>query len=850
MTLLSTLIVLAAGSVDRANPAFLDAPDLVNAWFDEAVDVAEMTNVFELVVAGRTIQVSHVSDAGQDSVQRDPDKVTLPGTIQAALGGQEWSPNDDSTKMRRTAPGVYELVVAVPGGRYEYKVAQGGTWEKNWGAGLQPGGQNIVLVIPLDGTLVRFVVDFNSGFVKDSINHPEEVTAPTELPPIAPEPVPSRFHGLRLRLAEPVTDRDVSSRMVLRRRGHSERPVFVRDFLSRDVFHYSKTDLGASWSRDHTTFKVWSPVASGAEVWLYSGDHGGTPRRVPMARGTAGVWYAKVPGNLDGRYYQYRFDSPWGSREAADIYGVAASPDLQRTMVLNRRRTDPEGWPSRAPGPPPRPTDSVIYEIHVRDFTVSPASGVKEPWRGKYLGLVQTGTRAPISGQATGLDYLKWLGVTHVHLLPIQNFNPAHSRQYNWGYETTLFNMPEEQYSTRPADPVTWIRETKQMVAGFHKAGIRVVLDVVYNHTVPSEGPLSAFWQTVPYYYFRTNLRGDVLNESGVGNALADERTMVRKYVRDSLLFWTREYGIDGFRFDLLGMHDPRSVRDWSQAVRRIRSDTLLYGEPWTGGGPTRSGKAQQAGSGMAVFNDHFRGTMRGDLDSSQPGFAMGGPTDLLALKRAVVGSIDFSSEVRDFADHPSGTINYVSAHDNLTLLDKTSLALPGAQDAEIKQSLRFALATVLLSQGIPFLEGGSELGRTKGGNHNSYNAGDSVNQFDWERAARYQDVANYVRDLIAVRWSLPALRLATTDEVRKRMKFIETGSGSTVGFRVDGRGLGGRWADTIVVFQGSRQGGRLLLPEGQWNVLATGGQANPQGLGKVQGQVELAPLSASVFAR
>jgi pullulanase len=838
MSFLVALLVMAAGSADNPGPAFLDAPTVVNVWFDEAVDVAELSGSFELDVAGRTVQVVEVAHAGPESVQRDPEKVTLPGTIQAALGGQEWTPNDDSTKMRRTAPGVFEFVAAVPKGRYEYKVAQGGTWEKNWGAGLQPGGQNIVLVVPEDGTIVRFVVDFNKGFVKDSLNDPQDVSAPAELPRAEPERVPTRYHGVRLRLAQPVSDREVSSKMVLRRRGHADRPVLVRDFLSRDVFHYSKNDLGAKWTSGGTTFKVWSPVASDAEVWLYSGQQGGTPQRVKMARGTAGVWYARVPGNLDGRYYHYRFESPWGAREAADIYGVAASPDLRRTMVLDMSRTNPEKWPSCAPGPGLRPTESVIYEIHVRDFTVSPDSGVREPWRGKYLGLVQSGARAPVSGHPTGLDYLKWLGVTHVHLLPIQNFNPAHSRQYNWGYETTLFNMPEEQYSTRPSDPRAWIRETKQMVAGFHQAGIRVVLDVVYNHTVPSEGPLSAFWQTVPYYFFRTNLRGDVLNESGVGNALADERAMVRKYVRDSLLYWTREYGVDGYRFDLLGMHDPRSVRDWSQAVRKVRPDALLYG------------KAQQAGSGMAVFNDHFRGTVRGDLDGPQPGFAMGGPTDPTALKRAVVGSIDYSSDVRDFADHPSGTINYVSAHDNLTLLDKTSLALSGSHENEVKQSLRLAFATVLLSQGIPFLEGGSELGRTKGGNHNSYNAGDSVNRFDWERAAKYRDVSSYVRGLIAVRRSLPALRLATTDEVRNRMTFIETGSASTVGFKVDGRGLGGRWDETLVVFHGSRASGRLLLPEGQWSLLVNGGRAEPRGLGIVQGPMELSPLSAFVFVR
>jgi pullulanase len=830
----------------------LDAPDTLHVWMDEPVEPSTLSGTLELEVAGRRIKVRRAEPAApaHAAAVRDPDKVTLPGTLQRALGGQEWAPSDDSTKMRPTAPGVYELVVRLPEGRYEYKVARGGTWEQNWGAGFRPGGPNIGLHVPKGGAIVRFVVDFNAGSVKDSINHPHDVAAPAVVPSPAHSPPPAKVHGLRLRLAEPVPDRHVASKMVLWWAGRPDRPVYVRDFLSRPAFHYPRTDLGAVWSRGHTTFKVWSPVSSGAEVWLYHKPVGGLPTRVRMSRGTAGVWYARVSGNLDGRYYHFRFESPWGPRVAADIYGKAAEPGLVRTMVLNPRRTDPPGWPGRPVSPRLRPTDSVVYEIHVRDFTVSRDSGIKDDWKGKYLGLVQRGTRSPQSQLPTGIDHLRWLGVTHVHLLPIQNFNPAHSGHYNWGYETTLFNMPEEQYSTRPDDPATWIRETKQMVAGFHRAGIRVVLDVVYNHTVPSEGPQSAFWQTVPYYYFRTNLRGDVLNESGVGNAMADERWMVRKYIRDSLTYWTREFNVDGFRFDLLGMHDPRSVRDWAEAVRRIRPDALLYGEPWTGGGPLRFGKDRQPGSGTAVFNDHFRETVRGDLDGSFPGFAMGAPTDITRIRKALVGSIDFADGIRDFADHPSGSINYVSAHDNLTLWDKAALSLPGATDNEVRQSVRFAHAIVLLSQGVAFLEGGAEIGRTKGGNPNSYNAGDAVNRFDWERAARFQDVSSYVRGLIAVRRALPALRLATSEEVRKRMRFVAAGDASTVAFTVDSRGLESRWREVFVVLHGSRLPGRAQLPPGEWRVLVDGRRADPAAYESVQGQAELSPMSAFVFVR
>ncbi|MFN7211278.1 MAG: alpha-amylase family glycosyl hydrolase, partial [Aggregatilineales bacterium] len=267
----------------------------------------------------------------------------------------------------------------------------------------------------------------------------------------------------------------------------------------------------------------------------------------------------------------------------------------------------------------------------MRDLTADAASGVPEALRGKYLGFARTGTRSP-SGAKTGLDYLRDLGVTDLHLLPIQNFNPKNSGVYNWGYETNLFNVPEEQYSTNPNDPIKTILETKTMFQAIRNAGMRVVMDVVYNHTVPAKGEESAFWETVPYYYFRTNDAGQVLNESGVGNAMHDDRPMVRKYIRDSVLYWVKEYGVDGYRFDLIGMFTKSTVQNLTQALRQVRSDIVLYGEPWTGGGPTRFGKGSQRGTGFAVFNDNIRNAMRGDLDGTRAGFVMGGLSSLTAI--------------------------------------------------------------------------------------------------------------------------------------------------------------------------------------------------------------------------
>ncbi|NMC82277.1 MAG: hypothetical protein GYA63_05420, partial [Armatimonadetes bacterium] len=406
--------------------------------------------------------------------------------------------------------------------------------------------------------VVRFVVDFGRGFIGDSVNNPNEVTAPSAAPP---KPKPASFTGLyqsfRVKLAERLQPFDVCRPIQVRAGSGPWRTVYAREVLSDPVFFYAKDDLGSRWTKERTAFKVWSPVSSKAEVLLYKTTKSPVWKTIPMKRNAQGVWYAVVPGDLHGVFYNYRFESYGETRYAADINGYAASADAQRTMVVDLTQSNPPGWPAPRPFKGRRPTDAVIYEIHVRDLTSHPNSGVSTELRGRYAGLVQKGTRVPGTSFATGFDYLKDLGVTHIQLMPIQNFNPAHSGGYNWGYETTLFNVPEEQYAVRRNVPLETLRETKRTFMDFQRAGMGVVMDVVYNHTVPSEGEWSAFWQTVPYYYFRNNDRGDNLNESGVGNAVHDERPMVRKYIRESLVYWLKEYRVAGYRFDLLGMFTP-----------------------------------------------------------------------------------------------------------------------------------------------------------------------------------------------------------------------------------------------------------------------------------------------------
>ncbi len=482
----------------------------------------------------------------------------------------------------------------------------------------------------------------------------------------------------------------------------------------------------------------------------------------------------------------------------------------------------------------------MIYEAHVRDFTSQPAWGGPERLRGTYLGAARTGTRSP-QGLRTGADHLAWLGATDLHLLPIQSFQFG---GYSWGYGTTLFNVPEAQYSTRPQDPMAPIREVKQMVAGLHRAGIRVVLDVVYNHTWPPEGPGSAFEAAAPHFYLREDERGRKLNESGVGNALADERFMARRFVQDSLVYWLEEYGVDGFRFDLLGMHQPESVRSWVRAIREKRPDAVVYGEPWTGGGPTYFPKGAQQGMNAAVFNDDFRSLWRGDTDGTGAGAMHGAARRGEDLVRALSGT---PARLGGWTLDPVETINYVSAHDTLSLGDKTARAMPGSSRAEQERAVRLGTAAVLLSAGVPFLEGGVEIGRTKGGNHNSYDAGDAVNQFDWQRASGFQGLAEYTRGLIALRRAHPALRLGTQAQVERGLKAWASLTDSAAWMELDGAAAGDSWRRILIIFNAGRTPIRHDLGSG-WNLASDGERAVNGTLRRLSGSQEVPPLSAWVL--
>jgi pullulanase len=623
----------------------------------------------------------------------------------------------------------------------------------------------------------------------------------------------------------------------LRIPGVGDVTAYARDVLTDPRFTDLDAELGARFAPGATAFRVWSPVSSETDLLLYDPADAPEPTAtVPMTRTARGVWEAEVPGDLHGVGYQYRYRSYGKIRVAPDIHCFAATSDHARSIVVDfdRLRPDDEA------GEPPilrRPTDEIIYEIHVRDFTIRDPSLAPER-RGAYLGLIHQGARS----DGTGLAHLLRLGVTAVHLLPIHEF-PGDPEEYNWGYWTSFFNAPESGYATVRGDPLLAIRELKTAIGVLHQHGIRVILDVVYNHT-SSSGEWSPFHQAVPYYYFRTTVDGSWRNDAGVGNSIADERPMVREFIADSLEFWLAEYRVDGFRFDLVGTHTPESVREWTDRVRAIRPDATMYGEPWTGGGPVQFPKGAQRGMGFAVFNDHYRNAIRGDLDGTSTGFATGPGGDADAIRRGFMGAID------DFTDSPAEAVNYVSAHDNLTFYDKMVHADPAGREAVRRAQQKLALGMVLTSQGIAFLHGGSDFCRTKGGNHNSYNAGDEVNAFDWGRAAEYRSVVDYAAGLIALRRAHPAFRMDDAGLVRRAVTFPFETDGPLVAARIDGKAAGDRWHTIVVAFNGAAGERAFRLPPGRWSVVVDHERAGVETLRHETGRVTLPPFSMMVLHR
>ena len=662
-----------------------------------------------------------------------------------------------------------------------------------------------------------------------------------------------------LTLAAPLRPEDASQPILVTGQGvPAPLTVYLRGVLTDRAYTSDERRLGATFTPSKTVFKVWSPVAKAVSVQLYSAATDPTPyRTVPLKRGEKGVWRGAAGGNLAGQFYLLSLDSYGTTKTTADPYANGASNYIDDQPLINMKSaivdldsTDPAGWRGYGRGrdgwrddsdaygvntltaqggyghggntpfgPLRRATDANVYEVHVRDFTVSPSSGVDPAKRGKYLGMVQAGTTLPGTKTPTGLDHLKALGVNTVQLMPVFDYGNQTAGAYDWGYAPEFYNAPEAQYSTQPNDPAATVREFKTMVKGLQDAGLNVVMDVVYNHT-KYFGERSPFDQVVPYYYYRSDDDGNQINDSGVGNTLAPERPMVRNFITNSLRYWASEYRIQGFRFDLLGTTKPEDVKAISREVRRGHPNLLLYGEPWTGGGPVYFDKGAQKGLDVGVFNDNFRnGIIGGVFEIDTKGFIQG------AFDLAPAVAAGLSGSLNDFTQEPGESINYATSHDNFVLWDRLSLgASQGQDEATLKQRQKLAAALVQTAQGLPFMVGGEELARTKKGDGNSYISPDDINQFDWTRLTQFADVNAYYANLIKLRGAHPAFRYSRRADVLASYTALNLAADQGVlGFVLDGKRARDAWDKMLVIFNAADTDQTVNLPAGRWQVMVKG---------------------------
>ncbi|UQZ37617.1 type I pullulanase [Paenibacillus sp. PK3_47] len=667
---------------------------------------------------------------------------------------------------------------------------------------------------------------------------------------------------------------------------------------------YEGKDLGITYNKTGSIFKVWVPTAFAVSLVLY--ETGGNEeaesapgyrdsgRIVPMQREEGGVWKAGYTGDLKGKFYMYRAVFPDGSiREAADPYARAVSANGVRSAIIDLRDTDPDSWEEDVSPRLQHPADAVIYELHMRDFSIDESSGMQH--KGKFKAFTETGLRDE-AGNALGIDHLAELGVTHVHLLPVFDFQTVDelkavqgeagteaAAEYNWGYDPQHYNVPEGSYSTDPSDPATRIREMKEMVQALHRHGISVIMDVVYNHTYSVEkGP---FEPLVPGYFYRQDYAGRLSNGSGVGNEIATERPMVRKYIKESLAYWASEYHIDGFRFDLMGLMDSITIREITEELRlNINPDLLIYGEPWTGGDSplaAKTLKGVQRGKGYAVFNDNFRSNIKGDSDGWGKGFATGEYGREGAIASGIKGAI------HEFTDSPAETVNYVTAHDNLNLWDKIlasqglrqAAGFPELEDGRLKSGgdVRAAVSSanpyfgvddqnvlgnetvrrsllangiVLTSQGIPFLHAGDELLRSKYGDHNSYRSCDAVNAIRWDNKRRFKPVFQYYKGLIQLRREHPAFRLHGRQEIERSLEFLRCDSG-VVAYHLKDHAGGDVWRNVVVIFNSNQDAAVQQLPDSGrcWNIVVDHTRAGTEAFRLADGnEVRLEGLSMMVL--
>lgn len=619
------------------------------------------------------------------------------------------------------------------------------------------------------------------------------------------------------------------------------------------------------YSPSETKFTLWAPTAEEVRVLLFdSGSEGSASATLTMEPGEDGTWSTKVAQDLKGKFYTFnvKVKGQWLG-DTPGIMAKAVGVNGQRAAVIDLRSTDPEGWNEDVRPPLKDYADIVVYEMHHRDFSLDSVSGIQH--KGKYLALTEQGTKSSL-GEKTGIDHLKELGVTHVHLLPSYDYasvdeSRLDQAQYNWGYDPRNYNVPDGSYSTDPFTPDVRIKEFKQMVQALHRAGIRVVLDVVYNHTYNTEE--SNFERTVPGYFYRQTKDGQWANGSGCGNETASDRAMMRKYMVESVVYWAKEYHIDGFRFDLMGIHDIRTMNEIREALDQVDPSIFMYGEGWAAASPQLDeGKlAMKANVSrmprIAVFSDEMRDGLRGSWSNDKEGaFLIGQPGHEMSIKFGIAGAIQHPQVAYDsvnyskqpWAQQPTQMISYVSCHDDMCLADRLKATLPDAKPEELAALHKLAETFVFTSQGVPFLFAGDEIMRDKKGVHNSYNSPDSINTIDWKNKTLHRDVFDYVKGLIAMRQAHPAFRLGDAELVRQHLEFLPTDGSNVVAFQLKGQPKGDSWKNIVVALNSRTEPAKVKVPNGRYTVVCKDGKIQLKGMGSVNGPTLTIPARSALI--
>ena len=624
-----------------------------------------------------------------------------------------------------------------------------------------------------------------------------------------------------------------------------------------EKYTYTGNDLGNTYSPTATKFRVWAPTAIAVTLVTYAKADSPLSSGVEtrMTSDVKGTWVATLSGDQEGLIYNYRVALEGPRNEAVDPYVRATTINGTRGVVVNLAKTNPAGWKKSKPKFSGKATDAVIYELHVRDLSMDSSSGISAKNKGKYLAFTELNTKS--GGVTTGISAIKDLGVTHVELLPIYDFASVDEAAptFNWGYDPANYNVPEGSYSSDPANPTARITELKQAIQSMHSIGLRVNMDVVYNHVYET----SKFSQNLitPGYFFRTDESGALTNGTGVGNDVASERSMVRKFIVDSVKYWATEYNLDGFRFDLMGIMDVKTINEVTAALKVIDPTIIVIGEGWEMGTLDKDLRASQTNisklNSVAHFNDQIRDGIKGSVfKASDTGWATGKISAVGDIYPGIVGNTDYNPMFLNkwTTAAPGQSVNYVESHDNLTLADKLTASVKGISPAGVAQLSQFATSIAFLSQGVPFMQAGQEFLRSKNGDDNSYKSNDATNSIKWSTKLKYASTVNYYKGLIALRAAHPAFRMTTTAAIKANVKFFK-GSDTLIAYSINGKAVGDKAKTIVVIHNADTAGAEFTLPNsGSWNILAKGSQIGTKTLQVLKSGKVVVPAQSTMVLK